>query len=629
MRNTLRSARTVAGLTPAEFASMSPRHQGWLLRGIRGGDENAPTLEELLEQAAPDKAAELDDAALASLHDRIVSEAIALVEDPANMSPEDLALAQRCEVAKNELEAIQDTREAEATARTEEATALLKKLKGEDGDDDGEKDDKADDDADDKDDDKSDDDAGADADKDDDADKSDDDADDAADKVDDAAEKIAASKAKKSVVAGVRPRSPRFAPRKRSTVSNHSTLRASSNCADFGAGEMLDTPEKRSLAVCSAVQDAMGHQGPRVKIPVMTLGDANAENIYGADRYLDDNERGNERKIKAVTSYSALKASGGSCAPVPVEYTFPVVGTDDRPVFGSLARFGADRAGVRLIPPPVLSDVAAGTAQWTMDNDITPSSPSTKPCVTMTCPDDVETLVYAITQCIKIGNFRAKYFSEQVDAWIKEAGTWTARFAERKILTTMGGLMTNISVGSDLGTTRSVLAGLDRAGPALRQPLRLPWDFPLHFTAPGWLLDNMIADLSREMPGASTERLAMADAEIERFFTSKQINVTWALDGESGQEFVDQVDGALQPWPSHAVGYLYIEGQLLGLDGGIINLGIVRDSTLVGTNDAIMFSEFMENVAFHGNKAFRMDFDICPSGATSNAVTFDPCTTGS
>lgn len=644
MRKNLRSARTIAGLSPEEFASMSARHQAILRRGIRGGSEDAPTLEEMLEAAAPDKAKELSDEDLGVLLDKIQAEAVALLEDPATATDDDIALAERCEAAIGQLETIQTSREAEATARTTKAQEILNKLKGETGDaGDGEGESDAGDGDGDGEGDAGDGDAGdGDAgDGEGDADAGDGDAGDGdaanAGDAEDTPEKIAAAaKAKKSVVTAMRPRSQRFAPRARAGAgsSRELVLRASSNAPGVSSGEILDTPEKRSEVICRAIKASAGHRGARFEMPLMTLGGAvDAEELYGTDRFLDDHERDNHRKIEKLTSYSALKASGGRCAPSPVQYDFPVVGTDARPVRDALARFGADRGGVRLIPPPVLSDVAAGTSTWTNANDISPSSPATKPCVTMTCPSDVETLVDAITQCIKIGNFRAKYFSEQVDAWIKEAGTWTARYAERKMLTTMGGLMKNVSSGADaatdLGTTRSVLRALDRASAGLRQQLRLPWDFPLRFISSGWLLDNMIADLAAEAPGASTERLATSDAEIEGFFRAKGINPSWSLDGESGQEFGAQADGALNGWPDHAIGYLFIEGQFLHLDGGEINLGIVRDSTLVGTNDAIMFSEFMENVAFHGNLAYRMDFNICADGRTSAPVAFAPCTTNS
>lgn len=625
-------------LASLDLTGLSARNLAILRQGVRGGaTDSAPTLDELLDGAAPDKAKDLTDEDLTTLHDRLQAEGVALLEDTANVSDEDIANATKIDAALAGLETIQGERAAAAEKRTADATALLDKIRGQAEGDDGETDagDKSDEGADDKGDgDKADEGAGdgaGDEGAGDGADENagaDDGAGDAtnAGEVEDTTEKIAASK-----VTRLRPRSAAFAPRKRETGprADELVLKASSNVPGLAAGELLDTQQKRSMAFCSAVKAAMGHRGARMEIPIMSVGAFDAEELYGPDRYLDDNARGNERKIEKLTSYSALKASGGKCAPSPVRYDFPIVGSTARPVRDALARFGADRGGVRLIPPPTLASMSGGTDVWTNANDTTPSSPATKPCLTMTCPSDTETLVEAITQCLKIGNFRAKYFGEQVDAWIAKSAQWTARFAERRLLTTMGGLMKNVTVGTQLGTTRTVLAGLDRASAGLRNQLRLDPDFPLRFIGPAWLQDNMIADLSREQPGAATERLATSDAEISSFFTAKSINPSWALDGESGQEFAAQNDGALNGWPSHAIGYLYIEGEFLHLDGGDLNLGVVRDSTLVGTNDAIMFSEFMENVAFHGNMAYRIDFDICPDGTTSLPVAITPCTISS
>ena len=41
---------------------------------------------------------------------------------------------------------------------------------------------------------------------------------------------------------------------------------------------------------------------------------------------------------------------------------------------------------------------------------------------------------------------------------------------------------------------------------------------------------------------------------------------------------------------------MFASGTWLYLDGGQLNLGVVRDATLVGTNDFILFSETMETL---------------------------------
>jgi hypothetical protein len=61
----------------------------------------------------------------------------------------------------------------------------------------------------------------------------------------------------------------------------------------------------------------------------------------------------------------------------------------------------------------------------------------------------------------------------------------------------------------------------------------------------------------------------------------------------------------------------------------MLDLGIVRDSTLNSTNDVQVFAETFEGAHFHGPESWTITFDTCPDGSTSAAVDIDPCTSGS
>lgn len=403
-------------------------------------------------------------------------------------------------------------------------------------------------------------------------------------------------------------------------------LRASANAPGVVAGDRLDSNEKIFRVFDNALR-ATGrrYRGPRIEIPLMTFGPETATEVFGEARTLGRDAQANQSKIEAVTSLGALRASGGICVAPPLEYDLPIMGTDGRPLRDSLARFGTPRGGARFLPPPVLTDVTGAVGFWTNDNDVDPGSdgPETKPCLVLDCPEETEEFVEAITQCLTIGNFRNQFFPEQVKAWTTLVGVSAARQAETRHLTKIGDESTQVAVTQVLGTTRSVLAGLDRRASAVRSHHRLDPRFPLRFEAPFWLLNNMITDLARELPGSTDERLAMSEGQIEAFFTVRHINTTWLLDGESGQVFADQTDGDLIGWPDEAITYLFVEGTWLHLDAGQIDFGLVRDSVLNATNDFQIFSEVFENVAFHGvpGTSARMAFDICPNGETAAAAS--------
>jgi hypothetical protein len=290
---------------------------------------------------------------------------------------------------------------------------------------------------------------------------------------------------------------------------------------------------------------------------------------------------------------------------------------------------------VRTITPPTIDNVAGnlqtGTnvAIWTEANDQNPSAPATKPCLTITCGADTTTAVDAITQCIQTGNFRDRYFQESIQAWLTLNDVWAARVKEQNLLAKIAAGSTTYTVGTVLGTARDMIAAIQREIAVVQYWWRLDDSTRFRLLLPRWLQENMAVDLAREQPGAAADRLLTDDAYVDRIFSNMGVNVTWLMEGESTQRFGRPNAGQLAPWPSHVLGYLFIEGSWLYLNGGTLNLGVVRDSTLNATNNFQMFEEEFEQVHFHGTFSHKLDIDICPSGATSLPIAVSVCTSGS
>ncbi len=414
------------------------------------------------------------------------------------------------------------------------------------------------------------------------------------------------------------------------------SLVASANvgAADISAGDRLSDASDLAAVFLAAYEGSAGYRGPRAKVRVATAGSRNVRELYGEARTLTRDPIGNEQRIAAVTSPQALVAAGGRCVSSEVNYDLPVIaGSEARPVRDDmLVRFGADRGGVITRTPPILADLVGSDAVgiWTEENDQNPDDPATKPCLTVVCPDDAETIVDAITKCLQFGNFRARFDPESVQAWTDLAAVHHARTAESRLLTKIGTGSTQVTSGQLLGATRDVLATIDRAQAAMRSRHRLDRAIPLVFGFPFWLYDMLRTDIARQIPvGTLDETLALAEAQIDRWFAIRNVRPVGFLDGEAGQIFGAQGDGALTGWMSTVVTYLYPEGSWLFLDGGTIDLGIVRDSTLNSTNDFQMFAETFENVHFNGVESYRLTMDLCPDGAVAGTVDIDPCSTGS
>lgn len=409
------------------------------------------------------------------------------------------------------------------------------------------------------------------------------------------------------------------------------SLVASANNPLHAPGTKLD-PEQFADSIAEAFRMAEGYHGPAVKVPVATLALGHAADMYGETRTLKGDAEDNYVKVRNVVSQRAITAAGGICAPPQVIYDLPdLLGTTDRPVRDSLARFGADRGQVTILAPITLADVsgATGVSLWSNTTDTTPGG-STKPCLVMTCPAPTTTAIHAITKCLQVGNFRARFFAEQIQEWIDHLDVWHARFAERDMLTTIGAGSKAITTGKELGAAKDILVNLDKAVSQWRNRYRLPDTYRFRYICPRWVRDQMRADIARELPSYTLdERLAVADAQIERWFDVRGINTTWALEGETGQDYATQGVGAMIGFKATVVSYLFPEGTWLWLDAAGFDFGIVRDSTLISTNDYRIFSETFEGVAMYGVESWRITSTICVDGTTSGTIALTPCTTGS
>ena len=119
---------------------------------------------------------------------------------------------------------------------------------------------------------------------------------------------------------------------------------------------------------------------------------------FPEDRTLRGNEvDSNSDKIKKVVDPQTIVASGGWCAPLPVNYDlFDIGGSTDTPLRDSLPTFNADRGGVRYVKSPVFGDYTGAIGIWTNENDIAAAAESggpTKPCLTVECANEVEKAV--------------------------------------------------------------------------------------------------------------------------------------------------------------------------------------------------------------------------------------------
>ncbi len=401
------------------------------------------------------------------------------------------------------------------------------------------------------------------------------------------------------------------------------TITAGGDISGVSNGSTLDDMGAVAKAMADrihAIRRTNGGDGEQFSVATLNLS-------YPENRTLSSGDTAsNDRKIEDIASPQAVVAAGGFCAPLEVDYNIFGFGTTERPVRDSLASFGADRGGIRFTRGPRIGDLDAAVSVWTATDDASAGAldgTTTKPCLRVVCGTPVDVVVDAIPMCLTFGNLQSRAFPEQIEANNKLAVVTQARLAEQRILTRIGALSTQVTAASTLGAARDFFVQVDQAAAGYRSRNRLSPTESLRVIAPAWLRNMTRADLVMSIPGQQNDPFGLADNILNAWFAARNINVTWSIDGETGQIFGAQAAGALSEFPSTIIWYMFSEGTFVFLDGGTLDLGLVRDSGLNATNDYKMFVETFEAVAMRGVESLRVVSTVNVDGSSSGTVALN------
>jgi len=384
-------------------------------------------------------------------------------------------------------------------------------------------------------------------------------------------------------------------------------ITAGADIPGYTAGSSMDSMSDVSVAMekrLHALRRVNGGDGEQHIVASITTN-------YPEARVLTQDAESNWAKVQAVTGPEALVASGGHSAPFEVKYDIFGLGTTDRPLRDALPKFQADRGGIRFVTPPVLSSYASAVGVWTAANDSAETpSPASKLSLTVTAASENTVATDAVTLQLQFGNLMSRAYPELIARHNELGLIQHAREAEEQILSRLSTLSTAMTSTSLIGVARDFLVQLGRAAANYRGRHRLGADAPLRVLAPFWIKDAMAADLAIAMPGDSTLN---AYAEIDGYLAARSINITYHID-----DFATAASaGALNEFPDTFVWYIFAEGTFLFLDGGTLDLGVIRDSTLVGTNDYKMFVETFEGVAKVGVESLKVTSTISVNGVAA------------
>lgn len=364
------------------------------------------------------------------------------------------------------------------------------------------------------------------------------------------------------------------------------------------------------------------------RVPVLS---ATWMDAYPDERRLTGDPVSDTAKMDAQ---HAVVASGGICSAVSVDFSIDTIAIDARPLRSGLPGFEASRGGVRFVPPVALASTAGATSIWTEAIDANPGT-ATKAQLSITCPDEQEVLVDAIATRIRVGNMMGRFHPEMVENFTSTAFAAAARVAEINLLTKISSYSTPVSSGQLLGASRDFIATVEQATAAYRYRQRTGDQMGMTICIPSWTMNLVRADLARELAhdDQGSDPLAVTDARIASWFAVRRLTPIWILDGApavtggSGQVpyafqgFGAQAPGtALVDWPHTMTWWLWADGAFQFLDGGRLDVGVIRDSTLNATNDYELMVETFENVLYRGVEALQVTSTIRPNGASAAGV---------
>jgi len=341
---------------------------------------------------------------------------------------------------------------------------------------------------------------------------------------------------------------------------------------------------------------------------------ASLTTAYPESRTLTTDAESNQLKINSVVGPEALVASGGHAAPFEVKYDIYAIGsTNVRPVRDALPKFQADRGGIRFVTPPSFAADTYNTAVgiWTAATDTLPYA-NVKTSYNVVAAAEQTVSTDAVTLQLQFGNLMTRAYPELIARHNELALVQHAREAEDNLLSKIGNASTAVTTTSLIGFGRDFLVQIRRAATAYRSRHRIDPKTNLKAIIPSWVYSAMAADLTLAMPGDGT--LSVSESEINGYLANVNVTLTPTLDGTV---FGSQSTAPLLEFPDSFVWYLFAEGSFLFLDGGTLDLGIIRDSTLVGTNDYKMFIETFENVAFVGIEALKITSTINVNGVAA------------
>jgi hypothetical protein len=380
------------------------------------------------------------------------------------------------------------------------------------------------------------------------------------------------------------------------------TITAAADIPGYSGGASLDKVgiAKAMHSKARTLSNGSGY------IPVASIAIPN-ENKLGADLAY------NMDILDRVTDQSALTAAGW-CAPSNNLYT--LFGIDAGDGLIDLPTVQITRGGLNVPSFIGYDDAVANGGLWNWTEEDQDDGEATKPCVYIPCPSFTDYRLEAEGICVTNGNLTDRAFPELTTRYISlvlntHLHRVSGAIIQKIINTAVGVTMTAV----DSSAAGSILHAIDVQVADYRSKYRMGVNTILEAVFPLWTKELIRADLAMRTGVNLTN---VTDADIDAHFSVRKVRAQFVHDYQPmSNPMPPTYGGAATAFPGTLDFLIYPAGGYVRGDGGVIDLGVVRDSVLNATNDyTAAWTEQMFLVAQLGPDARQVTVAYDVNGVT-------------